>query len=49
MSASGVQPRPRHWWRRLGWLVLIWGASVGGVLLLALLLKLAMRAAGLSA
>ena len=47
MPVNGVQPRPRQWWRRLGWLVLIWAASVGGVLLLAQLLKLAMRAAGL--
>lgn len=49
MAESDIHGRPRHWWRRLGWLVLIWGSSVGGVLLLAALLKLAMRAAGLSA
>lgn len=47
MAESGI--RPRHWWRRFGWLLLIWAASVGGILLLAWLLKLAMRAAGLSA
>ena len=34
MAESDIHGRPRHWWRRLGWLVLIWGSSVGGVLLL---------------
>ncbi len=47
MAGSEVQARP-HWWRRVGWLLLIWGVSVAGVLLLAWLVKLAMRAAGLT-
>lgn len=48
MTGGEVRVRPGHWWRRVGWLILIWGASVGGILLLALLLKWVMRAAGLS-
>ncbi|NYT77240.1 DUF2474 domain-containing protein [Alcaligenaceae bacterium] len=37
------------WWRRLGWLVLIWGASIVALAMVAGLLKLFMNAAGLSA
>lgn len=35
-------------WKRLGWLVLIWGASVLALGVVAYLMKLLMRAAGLS-
>lgn len=39
----------RRWRNRLGWLLLIWALSVGCVALAAFLIKLLMRAAGLSA
>jgi len=39
----------RHvWWRRLGWLLLLWAAGVACVSAIAMLLKLAMRLAGLA-
>jgi hypothetical protein len=36
-------------WKRLGWMVLIWAASVAALGVVAYLMRLAMRAAGLSA
>jgi hypothetical protein len=36
-------------WKRLGWMILIWGASVAALGLLAGLVKLAMLAAGMRA
>ena len=39
----------KPWRKRLGWLLLIWSASVAALGALALVLKLFMRAAGLSA
>jgi hypothetical protein len=41
-------PDGRPWWKKLGWLVLIWSASVAALGVVALLLKLLMRAAGLT-
>jgi hypothetical protein len=38
----------RPWWKKLGWLVLIWSLSVAALGVVALLLKLLMRAAGLT-
>jgi hypothetical protein len=35
-------------WKRLGWLVLIWGASVAALGAVALLMRLIMRAVGLT-
>lgn len=35
-------------WKRLGWLVLIWSTSVLALVVVAYLMKLLMRAAGLS-
>ncbi|MGW8392983.1 DUF2474 family protein [Pseudoduganella sp. HUAS MS19] len=35
-------------WKRLGWMVLIWAASVAALGLAAALMKLAMNAAGLT-
>lgn len=35
-------------WKRLGWLVLIWSTSVLALAVVAYLMKLLMRAAGLS-
>jgi hypothetical protein len=36
-------------WKRLGWMVLIWAASVAALGLAAALMKLLMRAAGMTA
>jgi hypothetical protein len=36
-----------RWYQRLGWLLLIWFASVGALAVVASLLKLAMYAAGM--
>lgn len=38
----------RNTWQRLGWLVLIWTASVVGLALLAFALKWMMRAVGMT-
>lgn len=35
-------------WKRLGWLVLIWGASVLALAVVAYLMKLLMHTAGLT-
>jgi len=41
-------PDDSPWWKKLGWLVLIWSASVAALGIVALLLKLLMRAAGMT-
>lgn len=38
----------KRWLRRIGWLVVIWVASVAGLAVAAWLLKAVMRIAGLS-
>lgn len=38
----------RLWARRLGWLIALWAAGVGALAVFATLLKLFMRAAGLT-
>jgi len=39
----------RHaWWRRVAWLLCLWAASVACVSVIAMLLKLVMRLAGLA-
>jgi len=40
--------RRRVWMRRLAWLVALWLAGVGGLAVVAGVLKLFMRSAGLS-
>jgi hypothetical protein len=35
------------WWRRLGWLILIWAASVAALATVAWVIRLLMNAAGL--
>ncbi|RXZ33375.1 DUF2474 domain-containing protein [Oxalobacteraceae bacterium CAVE-383] len=42
-------PGPRRWLRRIGWMVLIWSASVAALGAAALALKLLMRLIGMSA
>jgi hypothetical protein len=42
-------PTRLHWLRRLGWLVLIWTASVAALALVALGLRAVMTLAGLRA
>ncbi len=37
------------WWKRVGWLLLIWCAGVAALAVFAFGLRLLMRAAGLSA
>jgi hypothetical protein len=36
------------WWKKLGWLILIWAASVTALGVVAWLMRLLMRAAGLT-
>jgi hypothetical protein len=41
-------PQPSNsWWRRLGWLILIWAGSVATLALLAWCIRILMHAAGL--
>lgn len=47
MAERAGYPR-RGWTRKLAWLVAIWCISVGSLALVAWLLKLLMRAAGLT-
>lgn len=46
--ASTTTPRGRLWWRRVGWLVVLWLAGVAAVGLLALVFRLVMGAIGLT-
>ncbi|MFJ2357349.1 DUF2474 domain-containing protein [Pseudomonas fluorescens] len=39
--------KPSRWYKRLGWLLLIWLGSVASLAVVASLLKLAMHAAGM--
>lgn len=48
-SAPSTEPRPaRLWWRRFGWLVVLWLGGVGAVALVALLFRGVMGAIGLT-
>ena len=44
-----MQARHGGWARRLAWLVLLWCGGVGSLAVVALVLRAAMRAAGLAA
>jgi hypothetical protein len=44
-AAAGMK---RVWLRRVGWLMLIWIASVSAMALVAFFFRLAMKAAGLT-
>jgi hypothetical protein len=46
--AAGAHPEERSWPRRIGWMVLIWAASVMGLGIIAALLRGLMRLAGLT-
>ena len=47
--AGQILAGPRLWLKRLGWLALIWAASVLALGVVALLFRLLMSAAGLTA
>ncbi|CAI0763405.1 MULTISPECIES: DUF2474 domain-containing protein [Serratia] len=40
-------PAPAPWWKRVGWLAIIWSASVLGLFAVASLFRLLMTAAGM--
>lgn len=46
--ATHSQAHDRSWWYRVGWLVLIWAASVASLGIVALAFRLMMSAAGLT-
>jgi len=46
MDKSQIQPTSR-WWQRLGWLLIIWSASVLGLFVVASLFRFLMTAAGM--
>ncbi len=48
MSARMPEHAGRVWLRRIGWLALIWGLSVGALAVVALILRAIMSAAGLT-
>ena len=41
--------KPDHWWKKWLWLLAIWSISVAALALVAYVMRLLMRAAGLSA
>ncbi len=50
MNSKEHEPDPAAnspWWKRMGWLVAIWGCSVVGLAVVAELLRLFMTAAGM--
>jgi len=48
MLRQSSQPGAGPWWKRVGWLLLIWLLSVGTLGLVAAVLKVIMRMAGLT-
>ncbi|MGZ3253211.1 MAG: DUF2474 domain-containing protein [Burkholderiaceae bacterium] len=46
MNQSSERYSP--WWKKMGWLILIWSASVAVLAVIALAIRLLMRAAGLT-
>jgi hypothetical protein len=48
MATDSSPPGIGPWWKRVGWLLLIWLLSVGALALVAAILKIVMRVAGLS-
>jgi hypothetical protein len=45
---ASIAPMRKLWLRRLGWLILIWSASVAALTIVALLFRLLMAAAGMT-
>jgi hypothetical protein len=43
----GAEPE-RSWWKRIGWLLLIWIASVAALGFVAAMLRLVMRGVGMT-
>jgi hypothetical protein len=46
--ARGARPQERSWPRRIGWMILIWTASVMGLGIIAALLRSLMTLGGLT-
>ena len=46
MATGTTEKAPHKWARRIGWLVLLWGASIASVSAVALLLRYIMAWAG---
>jgi hypothetical protein len=49
MLHDAPRQAPTSWWKRVGWLLLIWLLSVGALGLVAAMLRAVMRVAGLTA
>ncbi|SUI57303.1 Protein of uncharacterised function (DUF2474) [Serratia marcescens] len=47
MQDKTAAAAPAPWWKRIGWLVIIWSASVLGLFVVASLFRLLMTAAGM--
>ncbi|MBV7477409.1 MULTISPECIES: DUF2474 domain-containing protein [unclassified Pseudomonas] len=47
-TINSQQPAPARWYKRLGWLVLIWLGSLVALGVVAGALRMLMRAAGMS-
>lgn len=45
---TGPAAPQSRWWQRLGWLVLIWAASVAALAVVALGFRVLMRLAGMA-
>ncbi len=48
INALEGEPKPQPWYRRLGWLVLIWVLSIAALALAAALLRVVMGWVGLT-
>jgi hypothetical protein len=48
ITDEGISIHMSMWLKRIGWLLLLWAASVAALALIAAALKLVMRAAGLT-
>ena len=48
MAGAGSREAYGPWWKRLGWLALIWMLGVGALAVVVLVLRLVMQLAGLS-
>ncbi|GGX28807.1 hypothetical protein GCM10007242_39010 [Pigmentiphaga litoralis] len=46
-TADTINDIQRPWWKRMGWLLLIWGGSVAALGVVAWLFRMLMRSAGM--